>query len=264
MADYDLLGNIAIIKSEKNGRKKKRAKKLGEAKNLLMMPNVKTVLEKVSRVKGRLRNIQVRHLAGEKTTVALYKENSCTFTFDVATCYFSPRLANDRKEIATKISKKNNVLCLFAGVGAYPIVISKIARPKKIVAIEISRACCQYFKKNLALNKISENDIEVIQGDVTKKINKDFLKKYRNFDIIVMTRPNLKASFLSSALLAAKKGARIFYNGFCHENDLNKMIISLEKEARILRKNIKIASVQKIGDIAPYKFRYRIEIIVKN
>ena len=88
------------------------------------------------------------------------------------------------------------------------------------------------------------------------------MKKQGKFDVIVMTRPNLQKSFLREGLLASRKGGRIFYHGFCHEDDLKELIRDLEKEAYTLGKKIKIASVKKIGDIAPYKFRYRIEIKV--
>ena len=42
------------------------------------------------------------------------------------------------------------------------------------------------------------------------------------------------------------------------------MIGNLIKEVRKLKRKIKIINVQKAGEIAPYKFRWRIEIIVLN
>ncbi|MEN9626640.1 MAG: hypothetical protein RL557_968 [archaeon] len=263
MADYDLLGNIAIIKSERNGKKKTKKEKLGEAREILQRPSVKTVLEKSTHVKGRLRKIQTRFIAGEKDKVALYRENNCVFTFNIDECYFSPRLAHDRKEIAEKIKKTDSVLCLFSGVGAYPIVINKIARPRRIVAVEISKACCRYFTENLALNKISSEDIAIIQGDVKKKIDSGFVKKQGKFDVIVMTRPNLKESFLKTALLVAKKNTRIFYHAFCHADDIDMVVEDLLEEAKRLKKNISIKKITPVGNIAPYKYRYRIEMIIR-
>ena len=151
MADYDLIGSIAIIKSEKDGKKKTRAQKKEEAKRLLAMPCIKTVLEKTSKVKGRLRKIETKFLTGINTTKTMHKENGCSFLLDVSTCYFSPRLAHDRKEVAEKIKESDRVLVMFAGVGAYPIVIEKIAKPKHITAIELSKECTHYFKENVRL-----------------------------------------------------------------------------------------------------------------
>src|SRR3989344_175091 len=111
MADYDILGNIAIIK----GENKTEEEKLMQANELLKKPSIKTVLERITHVNGRLRTIKTRFLAGEKNLIALHKENNCIFKFNVETCYFSPRLSNERKLIAEKIKKSERVLVMFAG-----------------------------------------------------------------------------------------------------------------------------------------------------
>lgn len=254
MVSYDQIGSIAIIKSE--GKTKNQIAR--EAKKLLNRPSTRTVLEKATNVKGRLRTIKTKHLAGDKNLLTIHKENNCQFKLNVETCYFSPRLSNDRKDISKKIKKKDKVLVMFAGVGAYPIIIKKLANPKHITSIEINKACNKYFKENLKLNKISNEDIKIIQGDVKKKINKELGK----FDVIVMARPNLKTTFLEQALKASKKSTRIFYYGFCNQDDLKNLKNSLLLEAKQLKRKIKITKVIKAGDIAPYKFRYRIEIKV--
>ena len=255
MADYDILGNIAIIKSEFQGKLKTKAKKLKQAKEILKRNSIKTVLEKIGKVHGRLRVITIKHILGERNLTAKYKENDCLFKFDVKTCYFSSRLSGERKEIAKKIKKKDSVLVMFAGVGVYPIVIQRIAKPKEIIGMELGKDCCKYFKENLKLNKM-QGKIEIIQGDVKKKTPN------KKFDVIIMTRPNLKESFLKYGLKASKKGSKIFYYGFCHQDDLKKLKQDLIDEAKKLKRKIKIIKTTKAGDIAPYKYRYRIEIKV--
>jgi tRNA (guanine37-N1)-methyltransferase len=260
MASYDILGNIAIIKTEESGKIKTKSQKLIQAKKLLKQPSVKTVIEKASNVQGRLRKIKTKHIAGKKNLIAIYKENNCTFKLNVESCYFSPRLSNDRKEIAKKIKKSDKVLVMFAGVGPYPIVFYKLAKPKQITSIELSRECNKYQKENLRLNKIPKDKIEIIQGDVKKRITKDLGK----FEVIMMARPNLKPTFLNQALIVSKKNTKIFYHGFCHKDKLPELKTSLIKEAKNLKRKIKIINTTKAGDIAPYKFRYRIEIKVLN
>jgi len=134
----------------------------------------------------------------------------------------------------------------------------KTKKPKHITAIEISRACNNYAKENLKLNHIPNDKITLIQGDVKKKLPK------KKFTAIMMTRPNLKTTFLEQALSVSKKGTRIFYHGFCHQDDLKKLKQELLNEAKQLKRKIKITKTAKAGDIAPYKFRYRIEIKVLN
>lgn len=252
MVSYDIVGSIAVIKPE--GKSKKQ--KLQLARKLLNQSNIKTVLEKITEVKGRLRTFKTKYLAGEKTKETIHKENNCLFKLNVETCYFSQRLANERKQIAGKIKKEDNVIVMFSGISCYPITIYKIARPKKITAIEISRACNYYAEENLRLNKIPNSAITLIQGDVKKKM------PLEKFDVIIMTRPNLKSTFLEQALKVSKKGTKIFYYGFCRANELENLKNQLIEESKNLKRKIKIMKIIKAGEIAPYKFRYRIEINV--
>jgi len=258
MISYDSLGNIVIIKGNRDNKKKSKIEKLREARKILENSHIKTVLEKVGNVHGRLRTINIKHILGEKNLIAMHKENNCMFEFNVKTCYFSSRLSGERKEIAKKIKKKDSVLVMFAGVGVYPIIINKIAKPKKIIGVELGRDCCKYFKENLKFNRMN-NEIEIIQGDVKKKVT----SKLGKFDVIVMARPNLKDSFFKQGLLVSKKGTKIFYYGFCNIDEKDGMINNLIEEAKKLKRKIKILKVVKAGDIAPYKYRYRVEILVK-
>lgn len=250
---YDIIGNIAIIKGEGKTRKQK----LEEARILMKKPGVKTILEKSSNVKGRLRTIKTKYLLGEKTLIAECKENNSIFKLNVETCYFSPRLANERQLISEKINMDDRVLVMFAGVGVYPIVVYKYRKPVKIVGIEIGKECCRYFKENLKLNKIPDGRIEIIQGDVKKKINGK-----EKYSVVIMARPNLKESFLKYGLMASKKGTRLFYYGFCKDDEIGKLIEDLKKEADLLKRKIKVKEYIPACDIAPYKHRFRIEIEV--
>jgi tRNA (guanine37-N1)-methyltransferase len=256
MANYDILGNIAIIK----GEGKTKEQNLKQAEELLKKPGIKTVLEKATNVHGRLRTIKTKYLLGKRTLIAEHKENASIFKFNIETCYFSPRLSNERQMIAEKIKSKDKVLVMFAGVGVYPIVIYKYSKPKKIIAIELGRDCCKYFKENIKINKIPKDRIEIIQGDVKKKVNKALGK----FDIVIMARPNLKETFLKYGLEASKKATRLFYYGFCKDEELEGLINNLKSEANKLKRKIKIIETIPAGEIAPYKHRYRIEIEVLN
>jgi tRNA G37 N-methylase Trm5 len=87
MAPYDLVGNIVVVKfneEDTSSCKKKWAREF-----IRKNKQVKTVLEKVGKFKGRLRVQKTKYVFGEKTKEALYKENGCEFRFNVDSCYFS-------------------------------------------------------------------------------------------------------------------------------------------------------------------------------
>jgi tRNA G37 N-methylase Trm5 len=135
-----------------------------------------------------------------------------------------------------------------------------VAQPKEIVSVELGKECCKYAVENLKLNKIPEEKIKVIQGDVKKKVNSSL----GVFDVIVMARPNLKDTFFREGLSVAKKGTLIYYYGFCHVDNKDAMVEELKEQAKESNRKIKVLNVEKSGDIAPFKFRWRIEIKVLN
>jgi len=252
MKSYDNFGNIVVVRfpesfSLKN--KKKFAEKL-----LKEQKGVRTVLEKKEKIKGRLRKLSTNYIAGENTKEVLYRENGCVFRFNIDKTYFSPRLSNERKEIASKIKKGETVLVMFAGVAPYSIVIAKLSKAKKIFSNEINREANKYAELNIKLNKV-KNKIELVNGDA-KKLPEKLKQK---LDVIVMPRPQLKEIFLKEAFKLSKKETRIYYYDFCRIDEIDSVVEKIKKEAKKYRKKIKILRIKKAGELAPYKIRLRID-----
>lgn len=271
----DIFGNIAVVKFPRDVKivsKKRFANKI-----LKEHKSVKTILEKTQKFKGRLRKMQTKHLTGEKTKEVLYKENSCVFRFNIDKTYFSPRLSNERKEIAGKIKKGDEVLVMFAGIAPYSIVIAKLSKASKIYSNEINREANKYAKLNVELNKIKDKVI-LISGDIKKVVktwehfyptrfkienNKKIAIKGKwlrpKFDVIVMPRPQLKETFLKQAFMLSKKGTRIFYYDFCKQDEIDNVINKIKSEAKKCKVKIKMLKTKTAGEIAPYKIRVRVD-----
>lgn len=250
MAPYDVLGNVAIVKfgrGTKSSEKKKFASSFMKKNN-----NVSTVLEKTGKFSGRLRTLDTKWIAGVKSKEALYKENGCVFRLNVDTCYFSPRLASERKEIAESVKRNEEVLVMFGGVAPFAVVIAKAKKAKRVVSVELGRECCKYALENVKRNKVN---VEIVQGDVRKKV-----PALGKFDRIVMARPNLKDSFLDVAFSAIKKKGIIHYYGFYQEKDVDMMKELIISEAKKAGRKVKITGIKKTGNIGPYEFRYRADV----
>src|SRR3989344_5627775 len=276
-ASFDVLGNIALVKFQKgvsSRTKKEFAKKL-----LKKQKSVKTVLEKTGRFKGRLRKQTTKYIAGEKTKEALYRENDCVFRFNIDKTYFSPRLSNERYEIAKMVKNGDEVLVMFAGVGPYSVVIAKNSKTKKVWSNEINREANKYAELNIGLNKL-KGRVELLPGDIKRvakrlshpptpknnvKLRHYFLLNVpAKFDVIVMPRPQLKDTFLKEAFLLSKKRTKVFYYDFCKEDEIPNVLKKVKSEAKKTKKKIKILKVKKAGEIAPYKFRIRVDFRVLN
>lgn len=74
-----------------------------------------------------------------------------------------------------------------------------------------------------------------------------------------MPRPQLKNTFLKEAFLLSKHGTRVFYYDFCKENEILKLKEKILSEAKKYRKKIKILKIKKSGEVAPYRFRVRVD-----
>lgn len=255
MRAYTTVGNIAIVNFPYGfkGSKKKFAEKIMKENK-----SIKTVVEKTGNFSGRLRKMKTKHLAGEKTKEVLYSENNCIFRFNIDETYFSPRLSNERKEIASKIKKGDNVLVMFAGVAPFPIVIAKNSKASRVVSNEINRKANKYAEWNIERNKLKDR-VEIVSGD-SKKL--PLKLKRQKFDVIIMPRPQLKDSFLKTAFALSKKGTRIYYYDFCKIEDCDVILEKVKKEARENKKKIRIIQSKKAGEIAPYKIRFRIDFKV--
>ena len=255
---YSVLGNIAIVNFPEDYKKKD---KIEFARKIISNNNqVKTVLEKSGRFKGRLRKMETKHVFGEKTKEVLYRENGCLFRFNIDTSYFSPRLSGERKEVSEMVKKGEKVLVLFAGVAPFSIVIAKNSSPSVVFSNELNREANKYGKLNVELNKLKEKVI-FCNGDAKKVCEKLAVAKEK-FDVIVMPRPQLKDSFLEDSFKVSKKGTRIYYYDFCPEDKIDEKILMVKEEAKKAKKKINILKVKEAGAIAPGKFRIRIDFQV--
>jgi len=166
---------------------------------------VKCVYEQEGGIEGEFRLRSLKHLAGEKRTLTLHKENGCVFKVDVARCYFSPRLSTERLRLAGLVAPKERVLNMFAGVGPFSIPIAKISGAK-VTSCEINEYACDLHDENDRLNKVQDR-VKVIRGDVAKMPRNGRAK----FDRVLMPHPSQADRFLPAALAMAKKRAMIHY-----------------------------------------------------
>ena len=259
---FSVLGDVAIVNfpfETKAGDKKKFANEL-----LKKNTNLKTVIEKSGKFSGRFRKQITKHLAGVKNKEVLYKENGCEFRFNIDDTYFSPRLANERKEIADLIKKGEEVLVICAGVAPFSIVIAKNTDAKIVYSNELNKKANKYGKENISRNKVEEKVI-LVSGDI-KKVAPKLAKEGKKFDVIVMARPQLIDTFLKEAFMLVKAGTRIYYYDFCKVEDKELIVKKIKAKAKKVDKEIKILKVKEAGEIAPYKVRLRVdfEIVGKN
>lgn len=257
---YDIIGSIAIAKFDRLDTNEYKKKWAGSF--LKENHNIKTILEKIDKVKGRLRIAKTSFILGENTKETIHTENGCRFHLNVDETYFSPRLSNERKVISEEIARsitrtRKNVLVLFAGVGPFPITIAKLIKKQGknaiVISNELNRKASKFAEENVKLNKL-ENYVKVVQGDAKNILA--LLKKHKlplKYDFIMMARPNLKDTFLLPTLGVAKRGAVMHYHGF---GTAKKVKEEIEKDLK--KEKVKASKIvlRKAGEIAPFQYRW--------
>ncbi|MBN1454774.1 MAG: class I SAM-dependent methyltransferase family protein [Methanomicrobia archaeon] len=173
--------------------------------------NIKVVAKRVSAVENVFRTRRLVTIAGEYRTETLHTENACRFMLDLETVYFNPRLAGERRRIATQAAqtgKPEEVIDMFAGVGPFTIQIAKRAPLSHITAIDINPEAIRYLTANLKLNRVE--NVDAIVGDV-----KEIYTRFSNTaDRIIMNLPKSAYLFLREALSMLKpEGGIIHFYG---------------------------------------------------
>ncbi|MFB1065351.1 class I SAM-dependent methyltransferase family protein [Natrinema sp. H-ect4] len=219
---YERLGEAALIDEDDP----ERAREIADAILESDLP-AETVLNKASKVKGETRVRDWELLAGENTTV-VHREYGCEFALDLATVYFSPRLATERHRVAEQVSEAQrasesasgqgpradgeHAFDMFAGVG--PFVIPFAKRGATCVGVDINAEAIDYLRENARRNGVADR-VTAINDDV-----REVAAEYENWaDRIVMNLPHSADDFLESAVTLASDDCTLHYYDIQHEDD---------------------------------------------
>ena len=253
-SSFDVVGDILIFSDFPKELCKKE--KIVAETLLKLQKSVKVIAKKVHKYSGRYRTPKLKIIAGEKRKETAYRENNTLLKLNVETCYFSPRLSNERKRIASLVKKDEDILIMFSGVAVYPLVISKNTKAKSITAIEINPKAHKYAVENLKLNKIK--NIRLFKGDVRKVMHG--LKK--RFDRIAMPLPKGGEGYLNLALKAIKKKGMMHFYDFLHEAKFSEAAEKIGKACKTSKKRYKIINFAKCGQFGPGIFRICVDFQV--
>ncbi|MDG7011365.1 MAG: class I SAM-dependent methyltransferase family protein [Nitrososphaerota archaeon] len=238
----DVVGDIAIVRlAEFNRREKKR---VGESL-LDQVKNLRVVLEQEGGIEGEYRLRRLSHLAGEKRTLTLHRENGCAFKVDVARTYFSPRLSTERLRVAEGVGPGEKVLNMFAGVGPFSILIAKRAGVR-VTSCEVNAYAAELHEENDRLNKVEEL-VDVINGDA---MGLPRLVRTK-FDRILLPHPSQADKFLATALELAKKGGRLVYYRHLPAVDEEEAAKMLRAELKGLLPPKSRSSLRRVRDVGP-------------
>jgi tRNA (guanine37-N1)-methyltransferase len=238
----DVIGDIAIVRLDGFSQREKKA--IGESL-LEQMKNVKVVTEQEGGIEGEYRLRKLVHVAGERRTLTVHRENGCAFRVDVEKTYFSPRLSTERLRVARATRPGERVLNMFAGVGPFSIVIAKKAGAR-VTSCEINGYAARLHEENDRLNKVQDY-VTVVKEDAA--ILPEVLDP--DFDKILLPHPTEADRFIPTALKLARKGGSIVYYRHLLGLDEKEAAASLRKELKELLPPGARARIRRVRDVGP-------------
>ena len=254
---YDIIGNIVLIKLPTELLEYK--KNIGES-ILKSKKNIETICL-VKSIEGELRTRNMEIISGKKQTKTIHKEFGLEFFVDVKDTYFSPRLANERKRIASLVKRGETVVDMFTGVAPFAVMIAKYSKAKTIYAVDKNKKAISLAQQNIKMNKVV--DKITLFNDNSKNIGKILEKEKKVADRIIMNLPFSAHKFFAYAIDIISENCIIHYYTIIKEDEIENAIKDLKKIAKI--KNVKITSynINKIKSYSPREFYIGIDITVK-
>ena len=242
---FDSIGDIAVFDDQEELRTYEHA--IAEA-FLATQKHFKTVLAKTGALEGEFRTRQYRLLAGEPTTETLHKEHGLFFYLDLSKVFFSPRLATERRRVASLVKEGEVIIDMFCGVGPFSLCICKYASPSRIYAIDLNPDAVRYLKKNIEKNS-AHDCIVPLCGDARAVI-----RDIESPDRILMNLPKYAHEFLGDAMEIAKNGTIIHFYTIVESGKEEEHEALIYEKARMKGKEATILQRTTVKPYSPYTF----------
>ncbi len=252
----DIIGDIAIIEIPK--QLKSHEKLIGET-ILKTYKNIKTVLAKAGAISGVYRIRDLNLIFGENKTRTVYKEYGCQYHVDVAKAYFSPRLSNEHHRVAQLVKEGETVVDLFAGVGPFAVLISKVNPKAEVYAVDINPEAFELLKVNVRVNKV-ETKVYPLLGDARELVGG---KLCGIADRVIMNLPETAIDFVDAACQTLKpQGGLVHFYGFIRKPDtIEEMKSRFSKAVKVSgRKVVEFIQYRNIRETAPFESQVVLDV----
>jgi len=254
---YDTIGDIIIIKIPNELIQYKNI--IGKAL-LKANKNIRTVCH-TSSISGELRTRDLEVISGENRTKTVCKEYGLNFYLDINKTYFSPRLAEERRRVASLVKTGEIVVDMFAGIAPFSIMIAKYASPKFIYAFDKNENAIKFAKFNTKLNNVLDK-IEIIHAD-SKNVKEILDKKTSKVDRIIMNLPFSSHRYLHYALQLIKDKCSIHYYDIIEEEKIDNRLKDLKEIGKKNEISFIKQNIRKIKSYSPREFYIGIDITAK-
>jgi tRNA (guanine37-N1)-methyltransferase len=255
VGSFDIVGDIAIIIIPPELTAKEGL--IAEA-IFKIHKNVKTVAKRAGIYEGEYRTIPLEVIGGEPLREVEHRENGVRFFLDPGRVYYSVRSVNERMRISRLVAPGEQILVMFSGIGAFPLVIALNSEAGEIVGIEKNPVAHHFAKKSLRANRRIKN-VSLYEGDVAQVL--PLLS--RTFDRVLMPLPSTAGDFLDCALAAVKPGGLLHFYDFQGKDDFSLAVAKLQKACAENNRSLLRSAVVVCGHVSPGSYRVCVDAVIQ-
>ena len=244
---YERLGDIVIVDEDDP----ERARAIADA---LVASDIRaeTVVNRASKIKGELRVRDWDVLVGDDTET-VHREYGFEFLLDIASVYFSPRLATERHRVVEQVEDGEHVFDMFAGVG--PFAIPCAAKGAEVVGVDLNEAAVEYLRENAERNKVADR-VTAIHGDV-----RDVAADYTGWaDRVIMNLPHSADDFLDTAVAVAGDDCVLHLYDIQHEDDPFGPGLAAVRAAAEPAYDVEVLEEQIVRSYAPHEHNVCLDV----
>lgn len=251
---FDVIGHVLLVKIPDELREHER--EIAQAL-LETTPRVRTVAHDEG-VTGELRVRALRILAGEASTATEHVEHGVRIRVDPATCYFSPRLATERRRVAGLVKPGERVVDLMAGVAPFALVIARHAKPARVDAIDLNEAAVAFARENVRVNKL-EGVVAPEQADA-----RAWAASHPGVaDRVITNLPHSAHAFAEEAMRVLKpEGGVWHYHCIQAEDGLGRHLAELASRAADAGRSLRAIGRRVVRAYSPRERHYAVDLAV--
>ena len=241
---FDVIGEIAILSLSPELYRYK-----GEIAHAVLSHNrrIRTVLNKISRLAGSNRTADYEIISGNDT-VTIHREYGFAYRLDVATVFFNPRLASERRRVTAQVQCGERVLVPFCGAG--PFVIPAAARGGVVFAVEKNPEAFRWLTGNVERNGVKDQ-VTTLCGDAFDTS----LLPPGLFNRLIIPTPYGLDPIFEVLEPRVKQGGTIHFYTFRNRNQAEALADEFE------RRGFDVVTLRRCGHVAPSVSRWVFDLV---
>ncbi|MDR3282603.1 MAG: class I SAM-dependent methyltransferase family protein [Candidatus Methanoplasma sp.] len=249
-ASFDVIGDVAVVKVPDSLLPYKN--EIGRAM-ASASPGIRAVMRDAG-VKGEFRIRDLEQIAGSGGSETTHREFGLAIRVDPAKVYFNPRLATERRRVASLVKPGEVIIDMFAGVAPFGLVICRHASPDVVYSIDLNPDAEPFARLNMEANRISR--IAPMTGDASEVV-----KGLPDADRIIMNLPHTADRFLPDALKKVRKGGTVHLHKMTERADIESFAEGLRSSMGSLGLDMHIAEVLELKTYSPTAGVYVLDIV---